>query len=110
MAKTKKLPFQTATPEIPNVNFWTMHIEPGKPTVLGQDLWPATMVVINHGPGTIVADTGYRFGETQNVKLLPGQVRVMATHNKVEVVTIDESALLEFEYLPKLRLKELSIR
>src|SRR5471030_11242 len=101
-----KLPIYEATPEIPSENFWTMRIEPGAPTVLGKDIWPGTMVIKNHGPGTIVVDTGYGFGESQHVKLLPGLVRVVATHNKVDIATIDEnSALLEFEYMPKIRLK-----
>ena len=99
-----KLPIQEATSEIPSGNFWTMRIEPGAPTVLGREIWPGTMVIKNHGPGTIVVDTDY--GESARVELLPGQVRVTAIHNKVEVATIDEnSALLEFEYMPKIRLK-----
>ena len=61
------------------------------------------MVVKNHGPGTIVVDTGYSF---ENAKLLPGRVRVIRTYMKVEAKTIDESsALLEFEYMPKFGLK-----
>ena len=64
---------------------------------------PGTMVVKNHGPGTIVVDTGYDY---DNVKLLPGQVRVIATYKKVEAMTLDEdSAVLEFEYMPKIRTK-----
>ena len=99
------LPIQESTPQIPSGNFWTMRIEPGKPSVLGKDLWPATMVLKNYGPAKIAIDTGYGFGENQ-LELLPGSVRVFATHNKVEVATIDaNSALLEFEYMPKIRLK-----
>ena len=61
------------------------------------------MVMKNHGPGTIVVNTGYDY---DNVKLLPGRVQVIATYNKVKAMTLDEnSALLEFEYMPKIRLK-----
>jgi hypothetical protein len=101
-----KLPIHEATPEIPSGTFWTMRIEPGAPTVLGKEIWPGTMVMKNHGPGTIVVDPGNVYGSRQHVELLPGWVRVMMTNNKVEVATIDEnSALLEFEYMPKIRLK-----
>ena len=80
-----------------------MHIEPGAPTIIGENIVPGAMVVKNHGPGTIVVDTGYSY---ENVKLLPGRVRVIRTYMKVEAMTIDEnSALLEFEYMPKFRLK-----
>jgi hypothetical protein len=98
-----KLPGCEATSEIPSGKFWTMRIEPGAPTVLGEKILPGIMVVKNHGPGTIVVDTGYDY---ENVKLLPGWVRVIMTDNKVEAKTIDEnSALLEFEYMPKIRLR-----
>jgi hypothetical protein len=101
-----KLPIHEATPETPSGKFWTMRIEPGAPTILGKEIWPGTMVMKNHGPGTIVVDTGYGYCENQHVKLLPGQVRVIATHEKVDVATIDEnSALLEFEFNPKIRVK-----
>ena len=94
-----KLPIQEATSKIPSGKFWTMRIEPGAPTVLGERILPGIMVVKNHGPGTIVVDTGYNY---ENVKLLPGRVQVIGTYNKVEAMTIDEnSALLEFEYMPK---------
>ena len=100
----KKLPVQEVTPETPSGNFWTMRIEPGAPAVLGQNIWAGTMVMKNYGPGAIVVDSGYGFGNP-HVELLPGCVRVIATDNNVEVATIDNSALLEFEYLPKVRLK-----
>jgi hypothetical protein len=92
-----------ATPEIPNVNFWTMRIEPGGPTVIGENISPGIMVFKNHGPGSIVVDTGHNY---DNVKLLPGRVKVIATYKKVEAKTIDKTpALLEFEYMPKFWLK-----
>ena len=98
-----KLPIQEATSETPSGNFWTTRIEPGAPTVLGQNMVPGAMVVKNHGPGTIVVDTGYSY---ENVQLLPGWARVIGTNYKVEAKALDESsALLEFEYLPKFRLK-----
>jgi hypothetical protein len=76
--------------------FWTTRIEPGAPTVLGENMFFGTMVMQNHGPGTIVVDTSYR----DPVELLPGRVRVMTTHGKVDVATIDQkSALLEFEFM-----------
>jgi|PersoiStandDraft_1058852.scaffolds.fasta_scaffold26059_2 hypothetical protein len=101
-----KLPVQEAKTEIPSGKFWTMRIEPGAPTVLGGGISPGTMVMKNHGPGTIVVDAGYDYDDSQHVELLPGLVRVITTHNKVEVATIDEnSALLEFEYMPKIWLK-----
>jgi len=101
----RKPPIHEATPEIPNGKFWTMRIEPGAPTVLGKEMLPGTMVIKNHGPATIVVDTGYGFG-SQHVELLPGWLRVITTNNKVEVATIDENpARLEFEYMPKIRLK-----
>jgi hypothetical protein len=104
--KTKlqsKFPIHEATHEAPSGKFWTMRIEPGEPAVIGEKICQGIMVMKNHGPGTIVVDTGHGY---ENVKLLPGRVQVIATYNKVEVMTIDaSSALLEFEYVPKFRLK-----
>jgi hypothetical protein len=104
-AVIKKKCKEEVTPETLSKNFWTMRIEPGAPAVLGQNIWAGTMVMKNYGPGAIVVDSGYGFGNP-HVELLPGCVRVIATDNNVEVATIDQnSALLEFEYLPKVRLK-----
>jgi hypothetical protein len=104
--KVQKKPLiQEATPEIPSGRFWMTRIEPGVPTVLGKDIWPGSMIVKNHGPGTIVVESGYDFGE-RHIELLPGALRVIATYKKVDVATIDEnSALLEFEYMADIRLK-----
>ncbi|MGB9043021.1 MAG: hypothetical protein WCC81_11195 [Pseudolabrys sp.] len=100
----KKLTVQEAKPEIPSGNFWTMRIEPKARIVLGKDIWPGIMVMKNHGPGAIVVDTGYDFGDS-HIELSPGLVRLIPIYKKVDVATIDDSALLEFEYVPKIRLK-----
>jgi hypothetical protein len=98
-----KLPIHEATPETPSGKFWTMCIESGVPAVIGENIWQGIMIMKNHGPGTIIVDTGRAY---ENVKLLPGRVQVIATYNMVEAMTIDERpALLEFEYMPKMRLK-----
>ena len=98
-----KLSTHEATQKTPSGKFWTIRIESGVPTIIGEQIWPAIMVMKNHGPGTIVVDTGRSY---ENVKLLPGRVQVIATHNNVEAMTIDEnSALREFEFIPKARLK-----
>ena len=93
----QKIPLPT-----PNRKFWTMRVEPGKPTILGDNLGPGMMVVQNHGPGTIHFQRGY--GDP--VKLRPGRVRIIATHNKIEVVSSDKkAALLEFEFTVMLIVK-----
>lgn len=107
MSKKPKIQSKLSTneknQEIPSGKFWTTRIGSGAPTVLGENIVPGTMVVKNHGPGTIVVDTGYSY---ENVQLLPGRVRVIRTNMKVEAMALDEnSALLEFEYMPKFRLK-----
>ena len=104
--KVKKKPLvQEAPPEIPRGRFWMTRIEPGVTTVLGKDIWPGSMIVKNHGPGTIRVESGYDFGDSK-LELLPGALRVIATYKKVDVATIDQnSALLEFEFMPNLRLK-----
>ena len=80
--------------------FWTTRIEPGAPTVLGENIISGTMVMQNHGPGTIVVNTNF----LDPVELLPGRVRVMTIHGKVDVATIDQkSALLEFEFMHRLK-------
>jgi hypothetical protein len=106
--KTKvqnKLPVREATPEIPRGTFWTMLIPPGAPTVVGNEIWPGIMVMKNHGPGTIVVETGYDYGDSKrHIELLPGLVRVIPTYRKVAVGTIDDnSTLLEFDYMPKIK-------
>ena len=98
--KRKLLADQEAPSATRDRKFWTMRIEPGASTVLGQNIGPGTMVMQNHGPGTIVVDTG----SSDRVKLLPGWVRVMTTHNKIDVAIIDEkSALIEFEFMHRLK-------
>jgi hypothetical protein len=96
----KKLQPELRDQEAPSATrdrrFWTTRIEPGAPTVLGENIFFGTMVMQNHGPGTIVVNTGSR----DPVELLPGRVRVMTTREKVDVATIDKkSALLEFEFM-----------
>jgi hypothetical protein len=81
--------------------FWTTLIPPGGPIVLGKNLYLGTMVMQNHGPGSIMVDTGY---VDDDVKLQPGQVRVMSTRQKIQVATTDgKRALLEFEFMLALK-------
>jgi hypothetical protein len=81
--------------------FWTTLIPPGAPIVLGKNLYLGTMVMQNHGPGSIMVDTGY---VDDDVKLQPGQVRVMSTRQKIQVATTDgKPALLEFEFMLALK-------
>jgi hypothetical protein len=81
--------------------FWTTLIPPDAPIVLGKNLYLGTMVMQNHGPGSIMVDTGY---VDDDVKLQPGQVRVMSTRQKIQVATTDgKPALLEFEFMLALK-------
>ncbi len=76
-------------------HFWTINVPPGPPTVLGKGLYRLTMVLQNHGPGSIWINTGY---VDDNVRLEPDQIRVIAIRDQIRIVTTDGNfALCDFE-------------
>ena len=76
-------------------HFWTINVPPGPPTVLGKGLYRLTMVLQNHGPGSIWVNTGY---VDDNVRLGPDQTRVIAIRDQIQIVTTDGNfALCDFE-------------
>jgi hypothetical protein len=91
---TKKARTEIPDREIALVDrkFWTTLIPSGVPIVLGKNLYLGTMIMV---------DTGY---VDDDVKLRPGQVRVMSTRQKIQVATTDgKPALLEFEFMLALK-------
>ncbi len=77
--------------------FWTVLIQPGGPVVLGDHLYLGTIVMKNHGPGSLMVYTNYA---SMDVTLHAGDVRVMPTRHKIQVATASgKPALLEFEYM-----------
>jgi hypothetical protein len=80
--------------------FRTVRVQPGPPTVLGSYIVSGTMVLKNHGPGTIMIKNGRR----EDIVVEPGAPRIIYVYQHVEVFTTDEkSALVEFEYIPGLK-------
>jgi hypothetical protein len=80
-----------------DLKFWTVLIQPGGPVVLGEHLYLGTMVMKNHGPGSLMVYTNYA---PMDVTLHAGDVRVMPTRHKIQVATASgKPALLEFEYM-----------
>jgi hypothetical protein len=77
--------------------FWTVRIMPGGPVVLGEHLHPGTIVMKNHGPGSIMVYTDYA---SIDVVLHSGEVRLLPTRRKIQVATTEgKPALVEFEYM-----------
>lgn len=80
--------------------FWTVRVQPGPPTVLGHYIVSGTMVLKNHGPGTIMINNGRR----EDIVVEPDLSRIITVVEHVEVFTIDEkTALVEFEFIPGLK-------
>jgi len=62
------------------------------------NIFPGTLILQNQGPGTIIVDNGY----LEDIKLQPGQVRVIKIRNKIQFGLIDGTspAVLLFEFIP----------
>ena len=81
--------------------FWTQWIEPKGAALLSQTLRPSHFVIKNHGPSGVKLLAEY--GDLMD--LGPGQVRATYANGTVTVQNRGEkSMLIEFEFLPLLKL------
>jgi hypothetical protein len=74
-----------------------MRVEANERIMIAENVSPCLMVVKNHGPGEVKIEPGY--GDP--VELLPGQLRLVRTFERICIEGRDKnSALIEVEFMP----------